>query len=325
MNDSDIEIDLHASRQESKITYSDIASESDSATKSQLGLEFDILSAYSDRLNYSSASDARAIQSSKQHMFKATKRTAVARLKVLTPKISDEMRKVINALPRWDDGSLDVKKQYGGFFSNHGTHVNLQAAMGGTLCVVVEGGTAEETDEFLHTLQTSGDIPLAPQFVKARANAAYHRTKGKDRSSAKASILIDRIGGKVVDTQLSTTLHEVYALCCSNSSQFSAVHGWVDVRTRWIQALETDSAFCPGDPETRYSWLCDLGGLSLEQKIDLRTASEWYLRGDDTMSNTDSLRQGNLDRVEGKIEEHISWFSKTWHRIWSWFFQRFNY
>jgi len=314
MNDSDIKIDLHASRQDCRIIYSDMLEEVESATKAQLGLEFDIPSVFGARFDYSSSSGARVVQSSKQHMFKDTKRTAVARLKILTPTLSDEMCRAIKALPHWDDGSSEVKEQYRRFFSNHGTHVNVQAAIGGTLCVVVQGGSEAETDKFLKTLHISAAAPVAPQFVTAGAAAGYQGSRAEDRSLAQASISIKRIGGKIVDIQLSTILHELFAFCRSRPSQPSPVTGWVDVRSRWIEALEKDSAFCPRDPETRYVWLSDLEGLSSQQNRDLRTASKWYLRGDDTPSA--QRGQGNSARLDATIQEHTSWFKRTWNRIW---------
>jgi len=315
MNDSDIEIDLHASRPDCRIIYSDMLEEVESATTSQLGLEFDIPSAVGARFDYSSSSGATAGQSSNQHMFKDTKRTAVAKLRILTPTLSDEMCRAIKALPHWDDGSSKVKEQYRRFFSNHGTHVNVQAAIGGTLCVVVQGGSEAETDKFLKTLQTSAAAPVAPQFVTARAAAGPRRSRSEDRSSAQASISIKRIGGKIVDTQLSTILHELFAFCRSRPSQPSPVTGWVDVRSRWIEALKTDSAFCPRDPETRYVWLSDLEGLNSKQKRDLRTASEWYLRGGDTPS---ARGQENSARLDATLRENTNWFRRIWNRIQVW-------
>src|SRR5260221_6683375 len=71
MKDSHIEINHHASRQESKLLYSDIIEEVESATKTQLGLEFEITSVAGTQFGYSKTSAARSAQSSKQHMFKA--------------------------------------------------------------------------------------------------------------------------------------------------------------------------------------------------------------------------------------------------------------
>jgi hypothetical protein len=204
----------------------------------------------------------------------------------------------------------------------HGTHINVQAALGGVLRIAVQHRSTGEESEILQALQASSDVPLASHVGgAAEAFASGHRNKSKNMLSAKGLIEVDRIGGVIDDAQLTATLNQLFAFFCDHFPGTPPTQGWVDVRTTWIDSLKTDPAFCPRDPETRYLWLSDCGGLTGPQKSDLKKATDWYLRRSRRQdpSPTESLRNDNNNRVETAIQTaKETWWKRFKGRVRFW-------
>jgi hypothetical protein len=322
MNDSHIDIRTFASRGVDEITHFNRLEESEYAHESQLRLDFSIPQACGVGFGHTSHASAGFVRASVAQTFKATKRTAVASLSILTPTLSNDICRVIDRLPPWNDPSDLVKGKYIEFFGVYGTHINVKAALGGVLRILVQCGSTGDENLLLKALQTSADVPLASQVgVMAEVFASRHRKKFKNRSSAKSLITVDRVGGEIDDAQLTATLNKLFSCFYNPILETPPIQGWVDIRTRWINSLKTDPAFCASDSETQYLWLSDCGGLADSQKRDLRSAINWYLRtsrGQDP-SPTESLRNGNKNRVETAIQTgKESWWSKFAGRLQFW-------
>ena len=196
----------------------------------------------------------------------------------LTP--SNQIRAEIDALPPWDESSQEVKAQYRMFFGKHGTHFNVQAALGGVLRVMSRDNFNKEQESVLRMISANVDSPITALIgVNAGGSASHNGTEERRSASARGSISIIREGGKVVASDLTSKLEDLFDHFREFTPGSPWLQSWLDIRARWVAALETDPAFCADDPGTCYHWLHELDGITLIQKMDLRLASDWYLRG----------------------------------------------
>jgi hypothetical protein len=315
-DDSDIQIDKVASGQLDRIVHNTNIEERDRADKTQLRAAFEIRSAMNTGILLSSAVSSGSSNSSTTHMFEATSRIATAKLNIFTPILSDDIRRQINALPPWDGSSERVKAQYDTFFGTHGTHVNVQAALGGVLRVLSSSSSNQDSERVVKALGVTADAPFAAQIgLSAQLSAMRRRSHGRRAAVARGLITVSRDGGRAVAKQLTGALEDLFAYARNPSGAMepSPLQNWVKIRTQWIDALETDPAFCAGDRQTQYMWLYELDGLGPTQRADLEHASKWYL------DNTTSLRKKNLEQVDNAITEvRVRWYRRFWRRVRFW-------
>ncbi|THV00787.1 hypothetical protein K435DRAFT_931676 [Dendrothele bispora CBS 962.96] len=92
--------------------------------------------------------------------------------------------------------------------------------------------------------------------------------EGKKEVAGKPTFFCD--GGQAMEPQLKQ-----YFLSCNQRPSLPA-----EVRVNWIEALDTDPAFCPDAEDTLYAWMYDLQGLTPDQRRNLRRASILYLQKD---------------------------------------------
>jgi len=336
--ESDIKIEKDSSRQLEGIIYTTEAEEHNRFTANQLRADFEIPSIVSFGAHYSSSSTAGSSASAMSRRFKATKVTAIATLTMLVPTLSDGMRQEIAALPRWGESS-EVQARYRRFFVMFGTHVNVRAVFGGVLRIVVRGDSKLEEETVRRALGGNADVPVATH-IGAKVGMQAKRDKNDDhyKGAGERLITVDRDGGRVVASQLTGALEELFAYLLQVSPDSPAPQKWIDVRTRWVEALEDDSVFCADDPETQYLWLYSLKGLTETEQWDLQRASEWYLRNpvEEPLHSTAILaeatsiaapkhskghlpRRGNLEQVDNTLRgAKASWSMRFRKLLFGW-------
>jgi len=185
------------------------------------------------------------------------------------------MLKEIEKLPPW---STETDSEYKNFFESYGTHVVLRAALGGVLHIVAKGDMTMDENIVKKVLDADVDAPaLAQLALDIGLGAKRDKSIESKKSSGKAQITVFRDGGGAVASQLSAALEKLFSHLQTPTSQ-SQPSEWTDVRTRWIDALDTDSVFCPDDRETDFEWLYNCEGLTDAQKNDLKLASIVYLQ-----------------------------------------------
>jgi hypothetical protein len=159
---------------------------------------------------------------------------------------------------------------YYDFFSSYGTHVVTCVALGGVIRVVSQASKSSSERSGDNVPQgtpdsTIGHAPDADQYGPA--------------TSQKRHVTIFRDGGGAVASRLTHILEQKFgASSLQDGSPVDLLSGWADVRMDWINELQKDPVFCSDDPNTEYQWLHTLGGLTEQQREDLRLASESCLK-----------------------------------------------
>lgn len=224
--------------------------------------------------HYSSSSAFESAVSMDSQTYIATKLTAVAKVPTLVPRLSEEMLTQIKALPPW---SATAAPDYANFFGCHGTHVVLCAALGGVLRIVSQGDLKVDTSVVKKALDGQVDAPILAH-VGIDAGLGATRESGNSSMSAarKEHVTVFRDGGGAAASELSGALEQLFSHL-QNPSSKSPILNWTNARVRWMEALESDSVFCPHNQLTQYWWLYNCEGLTPTQKTDLKLASEFYL------------------------------------------------
>jgi hypothetical protein len=275
LDQSSIHIVKCSSRQFEEIVHDKDAKERSSLTASRLRADFKMRDVAGLSAHYSSSTSLESAVSSESHLYVARKLTAVARVVSLGPRLSAEMLNQINRLPRW---STETEADYHNFFASHGTHVVLRAALGGILRIVARGDMTVDEEIVKKALGADADISiLANMGIDIGVGVRHEKGSDSKKSSGKAQITVFRDGGGAVASQLSGALEKLFSHL-QNPSSLSQPSDWTDVRMRWIDALETDSVFCPDDRETDFEWLYNCEGLTADQQRDLKLASKSYLQ-----------------------------------------------
>ena len=312
LKDTDIHIDKYSCCQQVEDVHTGRGVERDCANEEQLRARIGIRSVATTGAHGTATSAATSSLASASHMFRATIRVATAKLTVPTPTLSNDICQEIKALPHWD-ASEGAKSDYGTFFGKHGTHVNVQAALGGVLWIRSHSSSSEKRKKLRRALEITAEVPIASQVgVTAEVSAKHTRSGNEHVFSSDREIEVFRVGGGSVASQLTSALEELANL---RGGSPESLQNWVNIRTRWIVALDTDPAFCAADLETRYMWLYELNGIDRERKADLRQASEWYLYPPDA-----STQAGvNLKKVETELARaRTGWLGKFWKRVKFW-------
>jgi len=131
-------------------------------------------------------------------------------------------------------------------------------------------------------------------------------------------------GGGSVGGQLTGAL-EILFYHLQNPWSQPPPSEWPHVRAWWMDALETDSVFCPDDPQTQYWWLYNCDGLTAAQQNDLKLASKSYLQSPaevwptyaapaltqrpNSLASLPLPRDKNLEEVD-RILERTHWKSR---------------
>lgn len=254
--------------------------------------------------HYSSSHTFNATTSTDSQFYRSQHIISVAKVTTLSPSLSREMVAEINQLPQLlptDGQPSELMDHYYDFFQRHGTHVVLCVALGGILRVVLHANsnTKEHTDKTKFTAEAR--IAPNPADISVGVSQNYIRGKEKRISRDNVNVTICRDGGTAVASQLTHVLEK--QLRNSPSLTDTALSGWTDVRTKWIDALKEDPVFCPDSRFTQYQWLYNMDGLTLQQKNDLKLAAKSYLMARpgplDSASNTNkAIQTTNLPREE---------------------------
>jgi len=315
------------------MVYSNDAKQRDTIHAAQLCTEFTVRSAAKTEINNSSAAASGSSTSSTSQMFKSAIVTTTATLGTETLTLSNHILTEINKLPPWDGSSKEVKTQYHMFFMRHGTHFNVQATLGRVLGVMSCNNFNEEQEMVLRMINANVDSPVTALIgVNARAAASRKRTKERHSTSGSGSISISREGGKVVASDLTSKLEDLFNHFHKYTPNSPWLQSWLEIQARWVSALETDPVFCADDPGTCYHWLYDLDKITLTQKMDLQLASDWYLWGPVEDNKPKSVADPsdcplgiplpcdkNLNQVEATLVNTLTkWFQGVWKWIWSW-------
>jgi len=229
-------------------------------TASQLRADFQMRDATDFSSRYSSSTSFSLAMSPGSHLYVARRLAAVARVVPLRPRLSAAILSQINGLPRWAPGT---ESDYQNFFECHGTHVVLCAALGGILRIFLRGDVEKNEKTLREVLEAETDSQTIPH--------TDHDSTTPTSREPPITIFLD--GGGAVASEVTATLQNL--LCPTHA--WTPHSDWPDVRARWMGALETDSVFCPDDPQTQYWWLYNCDGLTTAQRDDLKLASRSYL------------------------------------------------
>jgi hypothetical protein len=268
LNPSDIRVALSSGRQFEQILHKEAHIEDAKFIASQLRVDFEMRDIVGWNSSYSASSSVTSALSSGSRLHMTKKVIAIVDLLPLRPRLSEEMIKQIELLPRWSDDTVD---QYDNFFERYGTHVVLRAAFGGVLWILSRGKTNLDTIAVHKALLTQTNLPISSP------SAGRERNQRGGRSNDMAEITVFLDGGGAVGAELSAAVEQLFAYFQDQSSSIGPGN-WPETRTKWIEALKTDPVFCPDDPQTDYWWLYNLDGLTDTQQKDLQRASISYLR-----------------------------------------------
>ena len=309
LEQSDVQIVKGTSHQFEQIVYDKDAKEHVSLTASQLRADFKMRDVAGLSSHYSSSTAFESAVSWDSHVYIARKLTAVARVVPLRPRLSAAMLNQINRLPRW---STETESDYHNFFESHGTHVVLCAALGGVLRIISRGNMLDE-GAVRQALEAETDTQTFP-----RTNFDGMMSTGADH----VTVFLD--GGGSVGGQLTGAL-EILFYHLQNPWSQPPPSEWPHVRAWWMDALETDSVFCPDDPQTQYWWLYNCDGLTAAQQNDLKLASKSYLQSPaevwptyatpaltqrpNSLASLPLPRDKNLEEVD-RILERTHWKSR---------------
>jgi hypothetical protein len=276
LNQATVHIDKYATRQFEQIIRSMDAEEHAKYTARQLRADFRMREVAGLSSHYSSYNNFKSAVSSESHSYVASKLSAVAKVLPLRPRLTAEMLSVIEKLPRWKD---ETNAEYENFFQSHGTHVVLCAALGGVLRIIAQGDMAMDEATVKRVLEADADVPgLAQLGIDIGLGARREKSRDNRKLYGKAQVTVCRDGGGAVASELSRALEKLFSSHQTPSSLQPS--DWSDVRMRWMDALETDSVFCPDAHETTFEWLYNCDGLTPSQQLDLQLASKAYLQAD---------------------------------------------
>ncbi|KAF8191883.1 hypothetical protein K438DRAFT_2136538 [Mycena galopus ATCC 62051] len=199
--------------------------------------------------HYSTSSAYQAAASVKSERYILRHAIGVATVSGSKSNLSPDMKRLIDRLPPW---SAETKVKYDEFFANYGTHVATKVALGGVLRIILDS-----TDE-------------ATQAQNSAANRDKVTTVSSSRSTHMRNVLVFRDGGASVAAELTRVVEYFFTHPQSPPE-------WDGICTEWIKELENDPVFCPDDPRAEYKKLHELGGLTSDQRKNLRQASDSYL------------------------------------------------
>ncbi|KAJ7785038.1 hypothetical protein DFH07DRAFT_975462 [Mycena maculata] len=108
-------------------------------------------------------------------------------------------------------------------------------------------------------------------------------------NAGRQSVMIFHDGGASVAAELTVHLEQNFPPSVSPSQ-------WKDTREKWIQALEKEPVFCPDHTLTKYKLICDLPGLTPDQKTWLERGYQSYMASpprNDKISDRKGFRTGH--------------------------------
>lgn len=212
------------------------------------------------------------------------------------------MRGDINNLPPWDELSKDVKAQYRRFFEKHGTHINVQTVLGGIMRITSHDNIDEGQKM---VLSGKADAPVVA-VRRMDVGATAPRTSGTDRRSTSSSdsITVSLEGGSTFTSDLTRILKDLFGHGFTQGS----IQNWIDIRARWVDALQTNPGFCADHKDNQYEWLFKIAEITSKQQKYLQRASEWYLwrtakdeEPDSRDGHSELLRNNNM---QAAIDAH---------------------
>ncbi|KAK6996886.1 hypothetical protein R3P38DRAFT_2390906, partial [Favolaschia claudopus] len=271
LNDSDIEFTGGSNRQKESFVR-EYADTKNIAAALKLRVFFATpdpitLDAYWERHGAAGAKSTSHKQPISYYVAQHTTRVITASASKPTLALSQEMRSIISLLGPWSENNSFSRDRYYGFFSSYGTHVVVRLAVGGKLRIARWGGTKAAAASGRRKRRDFGGGMNVPKF----AFGGNEKHKRNEEPEDEEVIQVHCEGGSEIAPELTSEL-KTYV-----ESHRSA--GWpnVEIRKKWISAIEMEPAFCPDAEETEYMALFSLGGLTSEQRDSLREAFNSYL------------------------------------------------
>lgn len=209
-------------------------------------------------------------------------------------------------LPRWNRFSDHAKAEYRRFFEKYGTHINVQAVLGG----VSYGNTMRYIDEPKMSPNSSADINVA---MAGRVDGgSLPRDTSVERHSTYGSHSISMLleGQSTTASDLTSSLKDRFGV----AQKWPASSNCIDIRPRQVDALQADPGFCTYYADHQYEWLFKLAGITSTKRRHLQRASEWYLTGNHLETCNNSL--------QAAIDAHDSLLSLWMEKVKQWLCHR---
>ncbi|KAF7372446.1 Protein hedgehog [Mycena venus] len=185
LDPSDIQSISGSGRQQEEFAHIVDAQKEKRAVASRLHCDFEMPEVEGFSAHYASSDAFQSARSTDSQVYTAQHITAEVWVRTLHPKVSQEMLRIINRLPRWSESDDSSKKQYHEFFSNYGTHVVLRLALGGNLRIVTHGLRVEDIKEHDNgrNLSAGGNVPGLDKLEKDVGGDAAHLQRQGDLDS----------------------------------------------------------------------------------------------------------------------------------------------